>query len=134
MIVVTRRGTCVRRKSARGAAFLRLLSWVVAVILMGLVAMAGLGFYWFHKAKEAGLNPDLIRQNQDLGAAEVAVIRRGNVRVLSRNEAAGTMVVRDKRTGKTTSLKFDPVTKSMVAIDEDTHQAAAQAPASSGMN
>ena len=132
MIVAARRGTSLRRKSVRGASFLRFLGWVVAVILLGLVAMAGLGFYWFHKAKEAGLNPDLIRKNRDLGAAEVAVIRRGDVRVLSRNDAAGTMVVRDKRTGKTTSLKFDPATKSMVAIDEHSQQVPAQTTANSG--
>ena len=127
MIVATRRRRSVPRSSPRGTAFLRFLGWVVAVILLGLVAMAGLGFYWMHKAKEAGLNPDLIRKNRDLGTAEVAVIRRGDVRVLSRNDAAGTMVVRDKKTGKTTSLKFDPSTKSMVDVDEHSKQAAVQA-------
>src|SRR5690348_14608651 len=99
-------------RSARGVAFLRFLGWIVAVILLGLVAMAGLGLYWMHKAKEAGLNPELIRKNRDLAAAELAVIRRGDVRVLSTNDAAGIMAVRDKRTGKTILLKFDPVKKS----------------------
>lgn len=117
-MIVPGGGTSARRSSPRGVAFLRFLGWVVAVILLGLVAMAGLGFYWMHKAKEAGLNPELIRKNRDLAAAELAVIRSGEVRVLSRNDAAGTMVVRDKKTGKTTSLKFDPATKSMVAASE----------------
>jgi len=106
-------------RSARGVAFLRFLGWIVAVILLGLVAMAGLGFYWMHKAKEAGLNPELIRKNRDLAAAELAVIRRGDVRVLSTNDAAGIMAVRDKRTGKTILLKFDPVKKSMAAITDE---------------
>jgi hypothetical protein len=118
-----RGGTPSSRSSPQGTAFLRFLGWVVAVILLGLIAMAGLGFYWMHKAKEAGLNPELIRKNRDLAAAELAVVRSSDVRVLSRNDAAGTMVVRDKRTGKTTSLKFDPVRKSMVAIDEQARPA-----------
>jgi hypothetical protein len=116
-------GMSLPRKSSGPNPFLRLLGWLFGLILVGLVAMAGLGFYWLHKAKEAGLNPELIRKNRDLAAAEMAVIRSGDVRVLSKNDAAGTMVVRDKRTGKTTSLKFDPVKKSMVAIDEQARPA-----------
>jgi hypothetical protein len=84
-----------------------------------MIVMAGLGFYWMHKAREAGWNPDLMRKNRDLATAELAVVRGGDVRVLSTNDAAGTMLVRDRKTGKTTLLKFDRATKRMAPVTEE---------------
>lgn len=125
----TREGT---RQSARPSIILRLIGWIATLILMAIVAVAGLGFYWLHKAKEAGLNPYLMTKNRALAAAEVAVIRKGEVRLISTNDAAETMLVRDKKTGKTLTLKFDRAKKSMVEMEEHGKQAAPVAPVNSG--
>lgn len=111
---------------------LRLIGWIVTLILLAIIAMAGLGFYWLHKAKETGLNPYLIRKNRDLAAAELAVIRGGDMRVLSTNDAAETMVVRDNKTGKTITLKFDRAKKTMVETEEHAKPPAPAATAASG--
>ncbi|MGE5322663.1 MAG: hypothetical protein ACM3SW_07370 [Actinomycetota bacterium] len=120
------------RRSPGPNIVLRLIGWMATVVLMAIIAMAGLGFFWLHKAKETGLNPYLIKKNRDLAAAELAVIRNGNVRVVSTNDAAETMLVRDNKTGKTIALKFDRATKSMVEIEEHGKQPAPAAARSSG--
>lgn len=112
------------RKSPRPNILLRLIGWIATLIVLAIIAMAGLGFYWLHKAKEAGLNPYLMTKNRDLAAAEVAVVRGGDMRILSTNDAAETMVVRDNRTGKTITLKFDRAKKSMVETEEHAKQPA----------
>ena len=110
------------RKSPRPNIVLRLIGWIATLIILSIIAMAGLGFYWLHKAKDAGLNPYLIRKNRDLAAAEVAVIRGGDMRILSTNDAAETMVVRDNKTGKTKTFKYDRAKKSMVETEERAKQ------------
>ena len=117
------------RKSRRPNIVLRIIGWIATLILIAIIAMAGLGFYWLHKAKETGLNPYLIKKNRDLAAAELAVLRNGDVRILSTNDAAETMVVRDNKTGKTITLKFDRATKSMVETGEHAKQPAPAATA-----
>ena len=117
------------RKSRRPNIVLRIIGWIATLILIAIISMAGLGFYWLHKAKETGLNPYLIKKNRDLAAAELAVLRGGDMRVVSTNDTAETMVVRDNKTGKTITLKFDRGTKSMVETGEHAKQPAIAATA-----
>src|SRR5262249_57620784 len=42
-----------------------------------------------------------------------------DVEMVSSNDSAGTMVVRDKKTGEVLNLKFDPEKKSMVVTGEN---------------
>ena len=48
----------------------------------------------------------------------MAVSMNPNVEIVSSDDNAGTITVRDKKTGKVTSLKFDPQKKAMVITDE----------------
>src|ERR1041385_8293333 len=53
----------------------KVILWIVgvfvALIIFVIVAMAGLGFFFLHKAKQAGLDPELIRKNPGLAAAKM---------------------------------------------------------------
>jgi hypothetical protein len=70
------------------------------------------------KAKQAGLDPELMKKNPPLAAAKMAVFANPDVEMVSSDDNAGTMVVRDKKTGKTATMKFDMAKKRMVIIDE----------------
>ena len=72
-----------------------------------------------HKAKQSGLDPDLMQKNPALAVAKLAVTANPDVQMVSSNDSAGTMVVRDKKTGEVLNLKFDPEKKSMVVTDEN---------------
>ena len=72
-----------------------------------------------HKAKQSGLDPDLMQKNPALAVAKLAVTANPDVEMLSSNDSAGTMVVKDKKTGQVLKLKFDPDKKTMVVTDEN---------------
>jgi hypothetical protein len=105
----------------------KILLWIIggfaALVLLIIVAVAGLGFYMMHKAKQAGLDPELMKKNPALAVAKMAVTANPDVQMVSSNDSAGTMVVRDKKTGKVTTLRFDSAKKSMVVIDDQGKQA-----------
>jgi hypothetical protein len=119
-------------KSSGVKVILWIVGVLVALIVFVIVAMAGLGFFFLHKAKQAGLDPELIRKNPGLAAAKMVVMNNPELQVVSSNDNTGTMVVRDKRNGKTTTLKFDTARKTMVVIDEQGKQASITADADSG--
>jgi hypothetical protein len=71
-----------------------------------------------HKAKQSGLDPNLMQKNPALAVAKLAVTANPDVEMISSNDSAGTMVVRDKKTGQVLNFKFDPEKKRMVVTDE----------------
>jgi hypothetical protein len=100
----------------------KLILWIVGIIvgltLLGFGSCAVIGFYAMHKVKQAGLDSDLMKKNPALATAKMAVAMSPDAEIVSSDDDAGTIVVRDKKTGKTTTMKFDPAKKSMVIIDE----------------
>jgi hypothetical protein len=100
----------------------KLILWIVGIIvglmLIGLGSCAVIGFYAMHKVKQAGLDSGLMKKNPALATAKMMVTMNPDVELVSSDDDAGTIVVRDKKTGKTTTMKFDPAKKSMVIIDE----------------
>ena len=73
-----------------------------SLFLVGIIAVAGVSYFVVHKIKQAGSNPGL-------AIAKMVTMNNPDLQVLSTNDSAGTMRVRDRRTGKVTSLKFDDV-------------------------
>ena len=100
----------------------KLILWIVGIIvglmLLGFGSCAVIGFYAMHKVKQAGLDSDLMKKNPALATAKMAISMSPDAEIVSSDDDAGTIMVRDKKTGKTTTMKFDPAKKSMVMIDE----------------
>lgn len=106
------------RKSSAVKVIFGIVGGFVGLVFLMIIAGAGLGFFLMHKAKQEGLDPELIRKNRSLAMAEMEVIKNPDVQMISSNDSAGTMVIRDRRTGKKTTLKFDPEKKMMVAVED----------------
>jgi hypothetical protein len=100
-----------------------ILIWIlggVVVLVLGATAMCGLGGYLLmHKAKESGLDTALLQKNPAFAAAKMAATLNPDVEVLSSDDSTGTIKVREKSTGKVTSMRFDPDKKQMVVTGED---------------
>lgn len=98
------------------------LFWVLGIVLFVIVACFGscavLGFYAMHKAKQAGFDSDLMKKNPGLATAKMAAAMNADVEVISSDDNAGTITVRDKKSGKITTMKFDPQKKAMVITDD----------------
>jgi hypothetical protein len=120
------------QKSSGAKVVLWIVGGFAALVFLVIVAIAGLGFFMMHKAKQAGLDPELLKKNPALAMAKMAVTANPDVQMISSNDSAGTMMVRDKKTGKVTTLKFDPAKKSMVITDDQGKQAKITADTSSG--
>jgi hypothetical protein len=85
--------------------------WVLVVILglfvLGGIAVVGAGFFVVHKIKQAGVDPDLMRRNPGLAVSKMIAAANPNVEVMSTNDGAGTITIRDKQTGKIVTMSFD---------------------------
>jgi hypothetical protein len=104
-----------------------ILLWILGgfvVLMIGVTAMCGLGGYFLmRKAKQAGFDSGLLSSNPAYAAAKMAATINPDVETVSSDDGSGTITVRDKKTGKTTTLKFDPDKKTMVVTDENGKQA-----------
>jgi len=104
-----------------------ILIWIlggVVALIIGATAMCGLaGYFIMHKAKQAGFDSGLLTTNPAYAAAKMAATMNPDVDTVSTDDSSGTITVRDKKTGKTTTLKFDPDKKTMVVTDENGKEA-----------
>ncbi len=107
------------QKSSGTKVLLWVVGIVVGLILISFASCAVLGFYAMHKVKQAGFDSDLMKKNPGLATAKMAVAMSPDTEIVSSDDNAGTIVVRDKKTGKVVTMKFDPQKKAMVITDEN---------------
>jgi hypothetical protein len=104
-----------------------LLIWIlggIVALMIGVTATCGLAYFFIaHKVKEAGLDSGLLSKNPAYAVAKMAATMNPDVETVTSDDSSGTITVRDKKTGKTTILKFDPDKKTMVVTDENGKQA-----------
>jgi hypothetical protein len=107
-------------KTGSGAkVFLWIFGGCLGVVVIGIVCFAAFSFFVVHKIKQAGFDPDLMQKNPVLAAAKLSVAGNPDLDMVSSNDSSGTIVVRNKKTGKTSTMKVDPDKKIMVVTDED---------------
>ena len=87
--------------------------------MLAVGSCAVVGFYFAHKAKQAGFDTELAKKNPGLAGAKLAVAMNPDVEIVSSDDNAGTITVRDKKTGKVATMKFDPQKKAMIVTDEN---------------
>ena len=99
------------------------LVWVLvgigAFFMLIIVGILGLGLFVAHKAKQAGLDTDLIRRNPAMAAAKLAVAANPNTELVSVDERSGMMTVKDKQTGKTYTMSFEDAKSGKFTFKED---------------
>jgi hypothetical protein len=105
-------------KSSGTKVLLWIAGIVVGLILLAFGSCAAIGFYAMHKMKGAGFSQDLMKKNPGLAGAMMAVTMNPDMEIVSSDEKAGTVVVRDKKSGKVVTMKFDPDKKMMVITDD----------------
>jgi hypothetical protein len=100
--------------------------WVLVVILglfvLGGLAVGGFTLFVVHKAREAGLSPDLWRRNPAAATARALAIANPDIEIVGQNDGSGTVTVRDRKTGKTMTWNLDQARQGRIRItaeDED---------------
>jgi len=99
------------------------LKWVLigigACFMLFVVAIVGLGLFVAHKAKQAGLDPDLIKRSPGMAAAKLMVAANPDVEMVSADEGKQVITVRDKKTGKVFSMSFDDAKNGKFTMTEN---------------
>jgi hypothetical protein len=99
------------------------LKWILIGVggffLLCTLAAVSCGLFVFNKAKQAGLDTDLIRKNPALAAAKMVVAANPDVELISTDEGKQEITVRDKRTGKVSSMSFEDAKNGKFTIKED---------------
>src|SRR5579871_60464 len=89
---------------------------VLGVILLGGLAIGGLTLFVVHKAREAGISTDLWRRNPAAATARALAIANPDIEIVSEDDGAGTVVVRDRKTGKTSTWNLDQARRGRISI------------------
>jgi hypothetical protein len=91
------------------------LLWVLGgcgtIIVLGILVVAGIGFFVANKV-------DLIKKNPVLAVAKLTVATNPDLETVSNDDSTGTIVVRDKKTGKVVTWKVDSEKKIMTVTDD----------------
>jgi hypothetical protein len=87
--------------------------WVLIIVgglfLLGVISVVGAGLFFVHKAHQAGFDSELMQRNPGYAAAKMIIAMNSEVEEVSHDEAAGTITVREKKTGKVTTMNFGDV-------------------------
>jgi hypothetical protein len=82
---------------------------VLGIFVLGFIGLAGTGLFVLHKVKQAGVDPDLWRRNPGAAVGKIIAATNPDVEVLRTDDGAGTVTLRDKRSGKVVTLSFDQI-------------------------
>lgn len=89
------------------------------LVLLCALVMGGCTWFVMRKARQAGLDPDLMKKNPALAAAKMAVALNPDVEVVKVDDAAGLLTVRDKKTGKVVTVNLEDAKKGRFAFQEE---------------
>ena len=97
--------------------------WVLVALgglfLLGIIGVIGVGALVVHKAHQSGFSADLLRRNPAAAVARMALIGNKDVEIVSEDDKAGNITVRDRHTGKTVTMAFDQVKNGIRFSGED---------------
>jgi len=91
---------------------------VVGIIIIAVVVISG-GVFLSKKAKEAGIDADLLKKNPALAAAKVAVAANPELELVNVDEDSRTMTIRNKKTGETLTADFNDIRKGRITFKTD---------------
>src|ERR1700730_5304658 len=99
------------------------LMWVVvgcgSFLIIGLIAVFLGGYFVWNKAKEAGLDPDLIQKKPALAVAKMMVAANPDIELVSVDDEKGLITVKDKKTGETVTVNLDDAQKGKVVFKKN---------------
>ena len=104
------------------------LLWILVgcgglIIIVVLIMLAG-GLFVFHKAQQAGFDPELMKENPALAVTKMIAATNPDVEVMGVDEDSGKITLRDKKSGKTVTVDFDELKNGKITFQDDKGQTA----------
>ena len=99
------------------------LVWILVAVL-GLfmligIGIVGAGIFFVHKVKQAGFDPELMKKNPGLAVTKMIAAANPDLEVVRVDESRGVITLREKSTGKTTTVDFDAVKEGHITFKDD---------------
>lgn len=102
----------------RGPLFYGLIGCGALLVIGVLVTVAG-GLFIAHKAKQAGIDPELAERNPTLAAAKMMIAVNPNLELVSSDDDRGTVTIREKKTGKTITVNMQDIKSGRLVFEGD---------------
>ena len=106
------------------------LVWILIAIaglfLFAVIAVTALGFFAYHKAKQAGFDVALLENKPELAFIKMAVAANPDAEIVSIDEKRGIVSVKDRKTGKVVTLNFEELRKGRFSFEEGGHNVTVQ--------
>jgi hypothetical protein len=97
--------------------------WVLAgcgtFIVIGVIAVFLGGYFVWNKAKEAGLDPELMQKRPALAVAKMMVAANPDVELVSVDDEKGLITIKDKKTGKIVTVNLDEAKSGKITFKGD---------------
>lgn len=91
----------------------------VCVAVIGLLLLGAGGWFVCQKAKEAGFDTELLKENPGVAVAKMAAAMNPNLELVSVDEEAGKVTLLDKETGKTVTLNLEDVARGKISLETE---------------
>jgi hypothetical protein len=99
------------------------LGWVLigcgGLIVLGIMVVVGLGWYAVHKAKQAGIDPDLLRRNPAVAVAKMGVAANPDLTIISEDDDRGIIRIHDSKQNKNFIVNFEDAKKGRFTMQEE---------------
>ena len=90
----------------------------VFILLLGGAAIIGT-YFVVQKAKQAGLDPDLMQKNPGLAVAKMMAAMNPDVDIVSVDDKKGVITFKEKSTGKTVTVNFEDAKHGRISFTGD---------------
>ncbi len=99
------------------------LKWLLlgcgGLIVFCALVMGGCTWFVMRKAKQSGLDSELMKKNPALAATKMAVALNPEVEVVSADDARGTLTIREKKTGKVVTVNMEDAKHGKFSFQEE---------------
>lgn len=99
------------------------LMWIFlgcgTITLLGIITVVLGGYFVWNKAKDAGLDPELMQKRPAMAVAKMVVAANPDVELVSVDDDKGLITVKDKKTGKTVTVNLDQVKDGKISFKGD---------------
>lgn len=88
------------------------------IVVVG-IAMVALGIFAVNKAKEAGLDPELLEEQPALAAAKMFAAVNPDIEIVEVDEEGQRVTFREKATGKTATVTLDELKQGRIVFESE---------------
>jgi len=96
------------------------LKWILigcgGVVIIGTIVVVLLVWWGWNKAKQAGLDPELLQKRPAAAIAKMMVAADSDVELVSSDDSRGTLTIRDKKTGNVLTLDTEEADKGKIVF------------------